>query len=394
MVAGSKYTSEITLSFFETPILLSNSIRDLTVKGDVDYFASNRHALTAGFLATRYRFVFEQAFNQEKQLDLRETPYLLSGYIQDLWQPQAITSIRWGTRCNYFSDGGRFQVEPRVSLSRHLASDLRVKLGGGIYHQYLQLVTTEGFSGADFWVPLDNTVKPGRSWQGVVGIEWEPSRRHQVSLEGYYTDLKHLVALDNTAAAVGEEGRSEDAFYTGGTGYATGLELFLQRRTGPLTGWIGYTLGWTRRRFPELNQGRRFPPKYDRRHDLSAVVNYRFGKWSLGANLVYGTGQAFTPAAARYTMRSPATGLFLEGDFMLPADRNSARLLPYHRLDLNVKRRFRLFGSDAEAYVQIFNVYSHRNEWFVLYDTEDPETEPEVMKMLPIVPTLGINFEL
>lgn len=191
---------------------------------------------------------------------------------------------------------------------------------------------------------------------------------------------------------VGEEGKSEDVFYTGGTGYATGAEVFLQRRTGRLTGWIGYTLGWTRRTFPELNQGRCFPPKYDRRHDLSVVATYRLKDWSFGANLVYATGQAFTPAAARYTLRSPAIAMFPREDFVLPADRNSARLLPYHRVDLNVTHRLELLGSEAEVYLQIFNVYSRRNEWFVQYNTEDPETEPEVVKMLPIIPTWGINF--
>lgn len=184
MVAGSQYISDISLNFFETPIGFSNSIRDLTVKGDLDYFASNRHSFTAGVMGTRYRFAFKQVFNQEDQLDLEETPYLLCGYLQDLWQPGPLTSIRWGTRFNYFSDAERLQVEPRLSISRHLTSDLRLKLGGGMYHQYLQLVTTEGFSGGDFWVPLDNTVEPGRSWQGVAGIEWEPSQRFQVSLEG------------------------------------------------------------------------------------------------------------------------------------------------------------------------------------------------------------------
>ena len=132
------------------------------------------------------------------------------------------------------------------------------------------------------------------------------------------------------------------------------MEVFLQRRTGALTGWVGYTLGWTRRTFTELNGGRRFPPKYDRRHDLSFVTSYKVDRWSFGANLLYGTGQAYTPASVRYTLRSPATGAFLKDDFVLPADRNSARLLPYHRVDLNIKRRFRLFGSEVEAFLQVF----------------------------------------
>ena len=75
-----------------------------------------------------------------------------------------------------------------------------------------------------------------------------------------------------------------------------------------------------------------------------------------------------------------------------PARRNTARLLPYHRLDIGMRRRLRLFGADAEFYLQIFNVYSRRNEWFVQYDADSPDTEPEVVKQLPVVPTFGLEF--
>ena len=152
----------------------------------------------------------------------------------------------------------------------------------------------------------------------------------------------------------------------------------------------GYTLGRTRRTFPELNEGRSFAPKYDRRHDLSFSGSYRRGPWTWGASFLYATGQAFTPASARYSLRSSATGEVT--DFVLPAERNSARLLPYHRLDVSLRRAFGLWGSDVEAYLQIVNLYSRRNEWFVQYDTESPETEPEVIKQLPLIPTIGLDF--
>jgi hypothetical protein len=61
-------------------------------------------------------------------------------------------------------------------------------------------------------------------------------------------------------------------------------------------------------------------------------------------------------------------------------------------MDLGLRRTLKLFGSDAEFYLQIFNAYSRRNEWFVQYDTDNPQTEPEVVKMLPVVPTFGLNF--
>ncbi|MCZ6636112.1 MAG: TonB-dependent receptor [bacterium] len=393
MVSGSKYESDMSLDLFDTPILFKNSIQDLTVKGDVDWFASRNNALSGGFYLTFYDFLFLSEFNAKEHLNLKQNSRLFSVYLQDDWRPGSDTHIRIGTRGNYFSEGNIYHVEPRFSASHGLGANWRVKLAGGSYHQYLQLVTTELFSGGDFWVPLDETVRPGRSWQGVAGLEWEPSLRYQLSIEGYYNDLANLVVLDNRVAADTEATTSEEAFVTGGKGYATGIEVFLQRRTGALTGWIGYTLGWTRRTFSELNGGRQFPPKYDRRHDVSFVANYQLRKWSFGANYIYGTGQAFTPASARYTLRSPALPDLQREDLALPADRNSARLLPYHRMDVSIKRKFRLFGMKTEVYLQAFNLYNRRNEWFVQYDVGQPETDPEVVKMLPVIPTLGINFE-
>ncbi|MCY3869789.1 MAG: TonB-dependent receptor, partial [Gemmatimonadetes bacterium] len=388
VVASSHYASKTELNFLDTPILFANSIRDFTVKGDVDWFAARDHAISGGFLATHYNFEFIQEFNLDDQFDLREKPNLLSLYVQDHWQPGKSTDVRLGMRGNYFSEGNRVQIEPRLSMSYRMGN-WRWKAAGGAFHQYLQLVTTELFSGGDYWVPLDESVEPGRSWQGVVGVEWEPSERYQATVEAYYTDMANLIVLDNRIAVDIDATTVEDTFVSGGTGYATGVEVFLQRRTGRLTGWIGYTLGWTRRTFAELNQGKTFPPKYDRRHDVSFVSNYRLGRWSLGANYVYGTGQAFTPASARYSLRSPALLHRWQIDsLVLPSDRNSARLLPYQRLDLNVKVRFRTFDVNGEFYVQVFNVFNRRNEWFVIFE----ESDPDVIKMLPIVPTLGINF--
>ena len=390
MAAGSSYESILSFSFFDTPFLITNSIRDLSLKGDIDYFAHRDHTLSLGFLATFFEFRFAQSFNQQDQSDLRQEPVLLSAYMQDEWQAGPLTRLRLGGRGTYFSVGDRLHFMPRLSLSRALSEKVRLKAAAGMYRQYLQLVTTEAFSGGDFWVPLDSTVEPGRSYQGVVGAEWNPVQRYQLSVEAYYTDLANLVVLDNAVAADSEDTRSDDIFKSGGRGWAGGLEVFLQRRTGALTGWVGYTLGWTRRTFPELNEGRTFPPKYDRRHDLSFVVSYKAGDWRLGSNLVYATGQAFTPASARYTMRVPATGV--AEDYVLPARRNSARLLPYHRLDISVSRQFGLWGTDSEFYVQVFNLYSRRNEWFVQFDADNPDTEPQVVRQLPIMPTLGFKF--
>jgi hypothetical protein len=210
-------------------------------------------------------------------------------------------------------------------------------------------------------------------------------------VEGYYTGLNALVLLDNNTPPERTGLTAADIFFTGGQGYQTGVELFVERRMGAVTGWIGYTLGWTRRTFPEVNGGKTFPPKYDRRNDISAVGQYRRGKWRFGANLVYATGQAFTPVSAQWVVRDAITG-YTKPE-VLAAERNSARLLPYHRLDVSATREFGLFGKPAEFFVQVFNLYSRRNDWFVQYDVEETTVEPQIVRQLPIIPSVGVNFE-
>ncbi|MEC7843133.1 MAG: TonB-dependent receptor [Candidatus Latescibacterota bacterium] len=385
----SKYHSDITLDFFGTTIALRNRVRDVTLKGDLDYFASADHTVRTGVDLTFYRFDYGWQFDQWEGNQVVE-PYLLSTYVQDSWQVTPLTEARLGLRGTYYEEGGRLFVNPRLSINRVLHEGWRLKLAGGSYRQYLQLVSTEGFSGGDVWVSVDETVEPGRSWQAVTGVEWEPSGTYRVSVESYYTDLANLVVIDQEAEENVEQETSEDIFKTGGEGYAAGLELFAEKRRGRLSGWLGYTLGWTRRTFPEIDGGGSFPPKYDRRHDLSLTATYRLAKWSWTANLVYGTGQAFTPASARYTLRDPASDLPV--DRYLAARRNTARLLPYHRLDVSMRRRLRLFDAECEFYLQIFNAYNRRNEWFIQYHPDDSDKKPAVAEMLPIIPTFGFDF--
>lgn len=385
----SEYESITDADIFNTPFEINNRLRDLSAHLAVDW-QRGRHVAAVGVQASLFDFRFDQSFNRDDPIGFSTQPLETSVYLDDQWTYAAGGQLRSGLRARYITDGQRLLLEPRLSWSQALTRTMRVKVGGGVYNQYLQLVTTEGFSAADVYVPVDDTATPGRSVQGVVGLEWSPSRTWQLSIEGYYTDLENLLAPDGNTPADQESFNAENLFFTGGTGYASGLEVFAQRRLGLLTGWIGYTLGWTRRTFDELNGGRPFAPKYDRRHDMSAVVSYQSGPWSYSAAFVAATGQAFTPASARYRVSDPALGEASNGVAVLPARRNSARLLPYHRFDVSVKRAFAAFGKPASVYLQVFNLYSRRNEWFVQFANDKPDAD--VFKMLPIVPSLGVSF--
>lgn len=387
----SRYASDTGARIFTTPIGINNYLQDVTVGGELTWLARSSHRMTAGIERSGYTVSYRQDFNQENQIDYRRQAYEASGFVEDEWTFADGTAVRGGLRFRYLGDGDRYLLEPRFSGVRPLSGEVRLKAGAGLYNQYLQLVSTEGFSAGDFYVPIDDTARPSRSWHSVLGVEWNPVPRYELSAETYYTGLTDLVLLDTNTPPRHTGLTAEDIFYTGGEGYQTGVELFAARNTGALTGWAGYTLGWTRRKFIEINDGKSFPPKYDRRHDLNAVARYRKGKWEFGINFVYTTGQAFTPASIQYQLFDPIRSI-VDGQ-VLAAEYNSSRLLPYHRLDFSVTREFKLFGKPAEFHAQVFNLYSHRNDWFVQYDVEDYTVDPVVVKQLPIIPSIGVNFE-
>ncbi len=389
---GSEYTSFTNVFIFGTPIRIDNELREGSLRGDLAVRTGERNQVTLGAQGSVYDFGYTQEFNLEPGVDYGSTPFDVSVFAEDEWSSTTgHTRLRGGLRLRFFSDGDRLLWEPRFLGSRDLSDRLTFNFGAGVYHQYLQLVSTEAFSAGDFYFPVDETTQPGRSLQLSAGLSWLPQPEYRLAAELYYTRLDNLLVFDNNIPNEIDPITTDAIFDTGGTGYATGLELFLERRIGPMRGWVGYTLGWTRRNFEGVNQGDTYAPKYDRRHDASVVGSYTWGKSTLSLGLVYGTGQAFTPASARYGIRNPAIGNTEEGGFVLPSSKNSARLLPYHRMDVSFTRDFGLFGLEAEWFVQVFNLYSRRNEWFVQYDSSDPENAPEVVNQLPVIPSLGVN---
>ncbi|MFT5783833.1 MAG: hypothetical protein ACI9JE_001155 [Candidatus Krumholzibacteriia bacterium] len=387
----SKYESLTEAELLATNIDIINELDDVSIGGQLDWRAAEDHRVLTGAKYSWYNAVYRQEFNRSVDQDYSSLPRELAVFAEDNYFVDDRSTIRGGVRYRHLSDGNRNLWEPRLAMNRKVHPKLMLKLGGGIYHQALQLVSTEGFSASDFYVSIDETANVGRSWQIVAGGDWQATMNNKVSVEVYNTDLKDLVQLDTKAPVDQTSYAAQDLFVTDGKGYARGMEVFWQHTRPQWSVWLGYTLGWTRRTFPELNGGEEFVPKYDRRHDINLTVSRRAGVWKLAAAFRYATGQAFTPAAARYQIPDPSTGETDEIEQILPGSRNSGRLLPYHRLDVSARRPIGLFGLEAELVLEVFNLYNRRNEWFVQFDSEEETTTASVVKMLPLIPSIGVN---
>ena len=195
-----------------------------------------------------------------------------------------------------------------------------------------------------------------------------------------------------------------------GRGHAEGVELFVRRRTGRTTGWLGYTLSWSTRQFDGLEGGAAFPYRYDRRHDVSAVLTHRFNRrLTLGATWVYGTGQAVTLATARFY----ENGLLDPGQLQQLDPRSTApivlpelrqygarggyRLAPYHRLDVALSWETGglpfVRGDAGTLVVGVTNVYNRHNPYF-LFAAQDAAGSRSYRQasLFPILPALAYRF--
>ena len=75
------------------------------------------------------------------------------------------------------------------------------------------------------------------------------------------------------------------------------------------------------------------------------------------------------------------------GHYLSPT-RNAAHLPDYHRLDMNVSKKFRLGSMNFDIDLNVMNVYNRKN--FFYFDTETGER----VNMLPFLPSIDIKAEL
>lgn len=384
-------------------------IRDLTVKAEAEYFPNKNHKIKTGFEITNHNFrVGASSQVSDLDFDLINTDDIIAFdaafFFQDEWQINERLSSNLGARLYYFNNGDYLNLEPRLSGFYELDDNSTLKGAFAVAHQYLHLIVRNDINlPTDIWFPSTENVKPGRSIQGVLGYERTFGKnKYLFSIEGYYKKMYNLYEYQDTAQFT--FGIPLESQFTEGTGEAYGIELFLNKRLGDFTGWIGYTLAWTTRQFDDLNNGKTFFPRFDRRHDISVVLTYRLSKsWETGITWNYGTGQAFTvPNGVYFPMQ-------LNNDFSWSdrtytfTDRNAFRLPSFHKMDVNLSKDFSMFGLDSKFHLNIYNVYNRRNPfiWYIDETSEynpqsgDYELTPEVKQvtLFPIIPTVGLSFK-
>lgn len=285
-----------------------------------------------------------------------------------------------------------FGIEPRIGMRFQVAKATSIKAGFHMTKQYVHLVPVSNSTlPTDLWVPSSPNVKPQTGLQYSLGVFQNfKDNMIETSVELYYKDLFNLI--ENGQSAVSNINYDVEDLYTYGRGRAYGSEFFVKKAKGRWTGWIGYTLAWSTRKFPGIDNGKTFPSKYDRRHDLNVVLMWDVSKhWRISSTFVYASGNTTTLPVAIY---------YVGGNIHYEwGDRNSWRLPAYHRLDLGVSYMVQKKKWSYDINFSIYNVYNRQNPYFVYLAIKGEPgkgNQKAVLKqssLFPILPSLTWNFK-
>jgi TonB-dependent Receptor Plug Domain/CarboxypepD_reg-like domain len=405
----------------------TSGISDWAIKSDFDY---------SGFVNTRFRFgagathhtynpgAFQvQAKTATTNIDTvvgnPQRTYAVEPYIYAEAERQfGALKANVGLHASGFAVDNQFYsyVQPRLGLNYLLNNSVAIKASFAYMAQYINLLANESFAlPTDLWVPSTARIKPQLSSQVALGIAKTIRDDYEFSVEGYYKNMDNVLSYREGSNFLGTQNSWQDKV-TQGNGRAYGVEVFLQKKTGRTTGWIGYTLSWNNRQFADINQGNEYPFRYDRRHDISVVVSHQFTKkFSVSIAWIFGTGNAISLPETVYEGRNGngiANSNFYNTDnffgtekYQINGEKNAYRMPNLHRLDINFefKERVRIFKKYYEEkwYFGAYNAYNRANPYAVYLDSKSyvengqfyTQTVFRQLSIFPVIPFVSYGFK-
>jgi outer membrane cobalamin receptor len=286
--------------------------------------------------------------------------------------------------------------EPRLNLNYSLNNKSSIKLSYNRTAQYMQLASnsTATFP-LDMWFMSNPNIKPQRADQIAMGY-FRNFRENSIesSVELFYKKIYNAVDFKDHAVLAPQQYLEGELRI--GNAWSYGAEFLLRKQSGKLTGWISYAYIRTLRNIPAINNGKVFPPPYDKPHNISVVVNYDISKhFDASINWVYSTAIPVTV---------PQTGSNY-GNIWLPgfSERGGMRIpgTAYHRLDFSFNYYFKTFGLKSNLNLSVYNVYNRHNAFAIYFRDKNLNREGnqgengiEVVKLFlfPIVPAIAYNI--
>jgi hypothetical protein len=400
--SGATLEQRVTVTSFSTLLNLGegafsqrNEVRDVRVGGSLQgRFASHDPSIGYDLAAHRVRYASGSPATGSTEFDLLQRPEYASAWIGDLWRVSPRWIIEGGLRGEALTGRGWAALSPRLSGKFFVTRDLALTAGAGRVTQVMHSLAGDGpLRYFDIWLASDSFIPVTTAWHWVGGLQRRIGDVGSVRLEGFRKRYDRLLEAN---ASEDPQRRGDEFFAARGESY--GLDLLARWHPGArVSGWVAYTYGVSARWRDE--DGARWWPGHDRRHDLDVVATWHLSKYRLGARFGYASGTPYTPIVGQLVRRvyDPSLDRWGTGDPRLFLDpmggpRNSARFPASHRLDLDASRDFRIRGATYSPYLSIVNAYNAQNVFVYLYNYSTDAPSRRAISQFPVLPSLGVRI--
>jgi TonB family protein len=304
-----------------------------------------------------------------------------AGYAMLELTPLAGLKLLPGVRSDYDQSTRRWTADPRIGVRYDVHESYprtTIKGGAGLFHQ-----PPDPYESIK---PFGNDgLKSESAYHYSLGFEQELARPLELSMEGFYKDLRGIILAAPSADATANGLTYQNV----GSGRSYGGELLLRYKSqqdGRFFGWLAYTLSRSERR--DSKHDAYYTYDYDQTHILTALGSYKLGRgWQVGARFRYVTGSPYTPnigGTLDYDAGSYAP--------VASTSRNSARLPSFQQLDVRIDKTWKFQSWAFSTYLDVQNVYNQKNTEAISYNFDYSKTTPT--HGLPILPIVGFRGEL
>lgn len=388
-------------------------VKDLILRADVTFFPNPNHIFKFGAGGIGHRFnpgvsAFKDYSQSKTLLDTSYNQATSTGgelllYAEDDWIVNDALRVNVGLHGSGFLVKGKFfsSLQPRVQARYQLPHRWTLMLAYTRMNQYLHVLSETNTSlPMDLWVPSTKKVGPMFSGQFTLGInKMLREQRYGLSLEAYYKSMKNVIEYKDNSKIFNSASKDWDDYVETGTGTSYGGEVMLEKRTGKLRGWIGYTLSWAYRKFPNVNKGASYPYNYDGRHDIKVMLMQQLGKrWELAVNWHFNSGLPLTLPVASYEGVSDPSPYDGVGNYPVLdrlSNRNQYRSSVIHRLDLSATHtKEKPWGSRSWT-ISLFNAYNQANPFLysIVTDKRNQKRYLQEISILPILPSVTFSIK-
>ncbi len=387
----SRYFYDIDLA--EGLVWAKDWINEISLKSEGVYYLGGNRDLKFGLEGKINQFTYD-ANIQGFRFDIKGMPSYFSLYLANKWKADKLL-LESGLRFDnsFVSYKGRrvySELNPRIGIKYFIRDDWAGKVLWGRYAQFVSALLPE-FQPVPFlyvWVPTFGPYQPQIATHLILGLEKWFSDEVFLAIEGYYKNYPRLYEMNARLDPL----LIEETILEEGKGRSLGFDLLLRKDWGRLAGWAAYSYGWVKVKFG----GKEYFPFYDRRHNFNLIATYSlFPSVKFSGRLAFYSGNPYTQPVGRYRYWYWRYR-YEKWDFFwseIPGEKNKARYPSYFRTDFGLEKEFFIKETKLTVRFEVINLFNYKNLLFYYYDYEKDPPVRKGFYMLPIFPSLSVEWQ-